>query len=126
MGMKIREFSVECHCGNVKSFSNELPESMTSCNCSICHRLGALWAYYDSEKVKVQVGDKSVDTYSWGEKTITYHRCGECGCTTHYTTVETNGNKIIAINCRMASSSITEKIPVRQFDGLLTWKYQDA
>ncbi len=119
-------FSVECHCGNVKLFSNELPESMTSCNCSICHRLGALWAYYESENTEVHVGDKSVDTYSWGDKTITYHRCGECGCTTHYTTTEANRNEIVAINCRMASSSITDKIPVRQFDGLLTWKYQDA
>lgn len=123
--MKIDMFSVECHCGNIKLFSNEPPGSITSCNCSICYRLGALWAYYNAENVAVRIPDNSADTYTWGDKTITYHRCGDCGCTTHYTTTEINGDEIVAINCRMTSSEVIDKIPVRQFDGLVSWKYLD-
>jgi hypothetical protein len=118
-------FHAECHCGNIKLVASEPPSEITSCNCSICNRLGALWAYYDEETVRVTIGDASISTYSWGEKTITYHRCENCGCTTHYTTTEDDGNRLIAINCRMAQLSDISDIPVREFDGLFTWKYLD-
>ena len=118
-------FGVECHCGNIKLVASEPPAEITSCNCSICNRLGALWAYYDEGNVKITMGVESISTYAWGEKTMIYHRCGKCGCTTHYITAEDDGNKLIAINCRMAQSSEISEIPVREFDGLLTWKYVD-
>ena len=118
-------FSVECHCGNLKLVTANPPASITSCNCSICNRLGALWAYYDRQQVEIIRGDAPMDSYSWGEKTITYHRCGECGCTTHYTATEADGSGLIAINCRMAPLSDISGIAVREFDGLITWKYLD-
>ena len=118
-------FSTECHCGNLKLVAKELPSSMTSCNCSICNRLGALWAYYDLGNVEIISGDEPKSTYSWGEKTITYHRCGKCGCTTHYTAIESDGSELVAINCRMAPLPKIRNIPVRPFDGLDAWKYMD-
>ena len=118
-------FSVECHCGNIKLVTTESPSEITSCNCSICYRLGALWAYYEEENVKITVAVEPKNTYTWGKKTMIYHRCGKCGCTTHYTTTEGDGNELIAINCRMAQISDISEIPVREFDGLLTWKYTD-
>jgi len=117
--------SVECHCGNLKLLANESPDSLTRCNCSICHRLGALWAYYDLEDVGFPVDEKPANTYSWGEKTITYHRCSVCGCTTHYTAREADGSELIALNCRMAPLAQIRSIPVREFDGLNTWQYRD-
>jgi len=118
-------FSVECHCGKLKLVADQPPSSITSCNCSICNRLGALWAYYDRQNVELIDGDTPADTYSWGAGTITYHRCAECGCTTHYTATEADATELIALNCRMAKLSDISRIPVRQFDGLLTWKYLD-
>lgn len=118
-------FNIECHCANIKLTASRPPPDLTDCNCSICQRLGALWAYYDIADVEISVGDTRKDTYAWAEKTITYHRCGDCGCTTHYTTIEENGNELVAINCRMAAPSDISKIPVREFDGLTTWKYLD-
>ncbi len=115
-----------CHCGRVK-FEVEVPDTVnvSRCNCSICNRLGALWAYYDEGNVEVTVGVKTKSTYSWGEKTMLFHRCNECGCTTHYTAAEDDGRELIAVNCRMAELSDVSKIPVREFDGLFTWKYMD-
>ncbi|MCG6890373.1 MAG: aldehyde-activating protein [Gammaproteobacteria bacterium] len=118
-------FNAECHCGNLKLAASAPPASITRCNCSMCNRLGALWAYYDEENVKVTSGSKPGNTYAWGEKTITYHRCGECGCTTHYTTTDDDGRELISVNCRMAQLSDIANIPVREFDGLVTWKYLD-
>lgn len=102
-----------------------MPASLTRCNCSICHRLGALWAYFDAAKVTVHSGNNPVDIYRWGKKSITYHRCGECGCTTHYTTTEADGSDLVAVNCRMAPAALIEAIPIRRFDGMKTWRYLD-
>ena len=46
-------FSVECHCRNMKLVASKLPSSITSCNCSFCNRLGALWAYFDLKNVEI-------------------------------------------------------------------------
>lgn len=118
-------FSVECHCGNLALTASRAPASMTNCNCSICHRLGALWAYYDRNDVELHGAGEPADTYRWGEKTITYHRCGRCGCTTHYTATKKDGSELIALNCRMAPEAQTAAIRVRRFDGLDSWRYLD-
>ena len=118
-------FAAECHCGNLELVADEPPSSITRCNCSICYRLGALWAYYPRDKVQVIPSARSNQDYSWGEKTITYHRCGACGCTTHYTAVADDGSELLAINCRMAQPSDIDSIPVREFDGRVGWRYLD-
>ena len=35
-----------CHCGAVVMEADSQPRSVTACNCSICRRYAALWAYY--------------------------------------------------------------------------------
>ena len=105
--------------------ADEVPSSITSCNCSFCNRVGALWAYFNLNNVEIHSESDLIDTYSWGEKAITYHRCGTCGCATHYTAPTNDGGTRIAINCRMASLSEISNIPIRQFDGRDTWKYLD-
>ena len=56
---------------------------------------------------------------------MTFHRCAQCGCTTHYTRTENDGEKIIAVNFRMATPSDMDSIPVRHFDGAVKWEYTD-
>ena len=34
-----------CHCGAVRWLYRGMPESATACNCTVCSRYGALWAY---------------------------------------------------------------------------------
>ena len=118
-------FSLECHCGNLKLVADEAPSSLTRCNCSICHRLGALWAYYDRDAVQLSHAADSESTYAWGERSFTYHRCSDCGCTTHYSAAEHDGSQLIAVNCRMAQPSDIDGVPIRDFDGLQSWKYLD-
>jgi hypothetical protein len=117
--------NIECHCGNVKLTATQLPSSITSCNCSICYRLGALWAYFDSADVELRIAEHPPDSYAWGEKSITYHRCGNCGCTTHYTSTDSDGSQLIALNCRMAPISEIDGIAIRHFDGRDSWRYLD-
>lgn len=112
-----------CHCGKLVLSTAEMPESITSCNCSICHILGALWAYYDLTDVEIKNSNPTDSIYEWGEKTMSFHRCDNCGCTTHYTRTEDNGNRLVAINTRMVSPEVMGSIPVRHFDGAVSWKY---
>ena len=41
-----------CHCGAVGVEIPGPPQAVTNCNCSICRRLGALWAYYPAGQVR--------------------------------------------------------------------------
>ena len=113
----------KCHCGNIVLSTTEIPESVTSCNCSICHSLGALWAYYNLPDVGIKNSNPADSIYEWGEKTMSFHRCENCGCTTHYTRTEDDGNRLVAINTRMVSPAQMESISIRYFDGAVSWKY---
>ena len=113
-----------CHCGNVTIEMAREPENLTSCNCSICNRLGALWSYYKLSEVKVECKEPT-KTYCQGDKYLNVHHCPNCGCTTHYTPTEKNDQDRMAVNYRMVDFKLMEKIPVRRFDGADTWAFID-
>ena len=116
-----------CHCGNVSFSVGSLPATLTECNCSICHRYGARWAYYKPEQVTLTVGDVPTQTYRWGDEMIDFHHCPQCGCLTHYTGTGKDQQPVdrIALNSRMFPLSQTADITVRHFDGAQSWTYLD-
>lgn len=73
-----------CHCGAVSIAIPRAPEAVTNCNCSICRRYGALWAYYDSAEVRVDAAPQALDEYRWGDESLAFVRCRTCGCMTHW------------------------------------------
>ncbi len=109
--------SASCHCGAICIEFDEYPESLTECNCSICHRLGVLWAYYTQQQVRVICSPGSISTYVWGDKCIEFCHCKTCGCVTHYTSVEKNDDSRIAINARIMRLEEVSSISIRKFDG---------
>lgn len=119
-------FSASCHCGAVKLEFDELPQTLTECTCSICHRLGAQWAYYTRRQVSIVGSSELQRAYLWGDRCIEFYHCKTCGCTTHYESVEKNDDSRVAINMRMMALEHTEDIPVRKFDGADTWKFLDG
>ena len=46
--------SATCHCGSVRIRVRRAPRTVTRCNCSICRRYGALWAYYGASAVQIE------------------------------------------------------------------------
>ena len=111
-----------CHCGNIAITASQLLESVTSCNCSMCYRIGALWAYYSSDQVVIKHKSNS-GVYQWGNNLRKYHSCSLCGCTTHYSQTRDYGTTKIAINTRMANPELFKAVNVRYFDGADTFKY---
>ena len=41
-----------CHCGAVRFSVETAPAELNSCQCSVCRRYGALWAYYRPAEVE--------------------------------------------------------------------------
>jgi len=117
--------SASCHCGAINLEVDEKPQTLTACNCSICHRLGTQWAYYTSKQVRITDSPAARTAYIWGDKCIEFYHCKTCGCTTHYEDVEKGEESRIAINARMMQRKDTAGIPVRFLDGADTWKFLD-
>ncbi len=109
--------NASCHCGNVEVEINDLPESLTSCNCSICNRYGALWGYYKAAEVVVKTNMSELKTYTWGDEYIDFHHCGNCGCVTHYTSRPKSDMDRVGVNFRMFDRELVTNISKRHFDG---------
>jgi len=112
-----------CHCGAVTIELSRAPSELTSCNCSICRRLGTLWAYYAPADVRIA---GATAAYCWGDKTIDFHRCTTCGCTTHWAPRPGRDGGRMGINARLLAPEVFGAARVRRLDGASDdWKYLD-
>lgn len=112
-----------CHCGAVKIDISADLQSLTECTCSVCHRYGAQWAYCTRETAKVSCDPDTITAYTWGDKTLEFCHCNNCGCLTHYESIEKEDDSRIAVNARMMSPADVAGLTIRTFDGADTWKY---
>lgn len=118
-------FSGTCHCGAVTFTLEKAPEWLTQCNCSICRRLGALWAHAPIGEVTVTGEGDATFGYVWGDRTIAFHTCRTCGCTTHWQNLQPEGTGRMAVNCRLCEPSSIADLRIRQLDGADSWTYLD-
>ena len=108
---------ITCHCGNINLTLTQLPVEVAECNCSICRRYAAMWAYYTPDQVSVSYTQEKSKFYCWGDKEVEFHRCDLCGCVTHYVTTPKCDAKILAVNMRMAENETLATIPIRKING---------
>ena len=113
-----------CHCRAIRLEMVRPPDSVTQCNCSICRRLGALWAYFAPREVKVTAKPGATHPYVWGDRMLAFHRCRSCGVTTHWQSLDGTQERM-GINGRIIEGLDWETIRIRPFDGADTWKYLD-
>ncbi len=113
-----------CHCGAVRIEAPAPPTQLTDCNCSICRRIGGLWAYYPADQVRISAGPDATLTYIWGDKMLALHTCKTCGCTTHWLSLGDNPERM-GINARMFEPREIAAAKVRRFDGAETWTFLD-
>jgi hypothetical protein len=102
-----------CHCGAVRLEVSTAPAEVTDCNCSICRRISARWAYYSPRDVTVT---GTTVPYIWGDRMLALHHCQVCGCTTHWTDIREPPDDRMGINARLLDIAL-EDIPVRKNDG---------
>ncbi len=108
-----------CHCGRVKWIYNSPVESVTACNCTLCRRYGALWAYGVSPS-EIQV-EGPTSAYVWGNQLSGFNFCNNCGCLAYYIANKPyeDGQRRVAVNFRMAEDpEQIQSLRIDHFDGL--------
>lgn len=114
-----------CHCGSVAWTLDTPPESVTACNCTICRRYGALWAYgHFGEDVHAAGETRTYRRADGGA--VDYHFCPLCGCVTHYvaTKPQPDGRFWSAVNLRLTEPGPIADLPIDHFDGFDSFEDQ--
>lgn len=114
-----------CHCGAVTIEIPTKPMRATSCNCSLCRRLGALWAYYPWGTVQVAGHPEHTQSYIQGDKKLRTVRCVHCGCATHWEPLTPEPEATHGVNLNMFDPALAASVRVRRFDGADTWTFLD-
>ncbi|HET9160528.1 MAG TPA: GFA family protein [Caulobacteraceae bacterium] len=109
-----------CHCGQVR-FEVEKPQAVTSCNCSICRRLGWILAYYEADQVRMGAGQGRTAGYIQGDRTLASHHCPTCGVATHWVGRGEHAHRI-GVNIRLFDPKDLDGVTVRFLDGADTWQ----
>lgn len=112
-----------CHRGAVTIALPFAPETATSCNCSMCRRLGGIWAYYEFGIVKITGHPERTQEYVQGDKTLRTIRCKTCGCVTHWEPLKPELGLRHGVNLRNFNPKLLETVTVRCFDGADTWEF---
>lgn len=113
--------SATCHCGALRIEIPERPTEITNCNCSICRRLGTLWAYYDVGTVSVTGHPANTETYIQGDRMLQTVRCKTCGCTSHWEPIGPNPGTRMGVNVRNFDPAAIGAVRMRMLDGAQTW-----
>jgi hypothetical protein len=111
-----------CHCGTVQWRFDDAPGSVTACNCTVCRRYGALWAYgFENEGIDVS---GATEAYVPGASTA-FHFCPACGCAVYWRELQPGplGRRRIAVNVRLAAPEQVARIPVDRVNGLGNFEY---
>lgn len=115
----------QCHCGRVRWQIDGPVDRATACNCTMCRRSGALWAYgFDLENIRVTAAEGDQTAYVHGDRTLALMFCRTCGNVTHWRAVEpgADGRRRAAVNLRMAEPAAVAAVAIHHFDGLDRWE----
>jgi hypothetical protein len=116
--------SGSCHCGAVRVTIPRPPAEVTNCNCSLCRRVGALWAYFGSSEVQVRGDPEHTESYIQGDRMLRTIRCRNCGNVTHWEPLPFDRTKSerMGVNMRMFDPAEAGPFRIRLLDGADTWR----
>lgn len=123
MTARVPGATASCHCGAVRIHVRRTPRTVTQCNCSLCRRYGAVWAYCAARSVTIEAPAGGLERYSWRRRVRAYFRCSTCGCVTHYKYLKKWGQGTIGVNATQFEPGILKDARLRRLDGARTWKF---
>jgi len=92
-----------CHCGAVRySAALDLEKGTMRCNCSLCSKSRAWFAFTPEEKFRLESGGGNFVEYRWTpegkpEPNLTYYICDTCGVRTHADGIGPGGARTVAV-----------------------------
>lgn len=114
--------TLTCLCGQARVETAKTPDYLNECNCTLCSKSGAVWAYYDPAEIRVSgttIGYSRADKDDPGAE---IRFCPTCGATTHFVLTESavakfGGNKVAGVNMRLADERELAGVELRYPDG---------
>ena len=110
-----------CHCGGLKWTLEGDPGSITACNCTLCSRYGALWAYdFENERIHVSGAHGAYRRADIEKPALEILFCPTCAGVAAWRGLQTDpdGRRRIAVNVRLAPAEAVEALPIDHFEGL--------
>lgn len=106
-----------CHCGAV-AFEVDLDLSrVLACNCSICTKTGALWAFTPATSLRLQKGSDTLASYQFGQKRLNHRHCSVCGVETFAEAKMPDGTDSRGINVRTLDGVDMDTLNLKKYDG---------
>jgi hypothetical protein len=110
-------YTGSCHCGKIAFEVEGTIDSVVSCNCSICSRMGALLWFARRSALTLRTSDEAAGTYTFNKHVIKHRFCPTCGIHPFGEGVDPKGNAIAAVNVRCLEGVDLDTIPVQHFNG---------
>jgi hypothetical protein len=112
---------LSCLCGQVRIEIQKRPDFINECNCTLCSKAGARWAYFHPSEVSVGGMTKGYSREDKADPAAELQFCPNCGSTTHFTltpsAVAKFGNVQLGVNVRLADERDLAGIELRYPDG---------
>ncbi|RYD89984.1 MAG: aldehyde-activating protein [Sphingomonadales bacterium] len=112
---------ITCLCGEIRCEIKMKPDFIHECNCTLCRKSGASWAYFHPSEVRVEGRTNGYSRDDKDDPGAEIQFCPRCGSTTHFTltasAVAKFGNVQMGVNMRLADESELAGIEMRYPDG---------
>lgn len=107
-----------CHCGAIRLTLPRVPDEVTTCNCTLCAKLGTRWVYFAPHEVQVDGGPlQEYVRADLSEPALGTQRCGMCGCTVTWRAFDPSYARM-GVNANLFAAEMIDALPVREVDGL--------
>lgn len=110
-----------CHCGSARWTLEGDAGSITACNCTLCRRYGALWAYdYVDGRIRLEGPMHAYTRVGKADPSLEILFCPTCGCVFAWRglRLQADGRRRIAVNVRLAPPEAVGDLLIDHFDGL--------
>jgi hypothetical protein len=87
------------------------------CNCSICSKLGAVWAFTPRSNFKLKTGEGKLGDYQFGKKHLHHRFCPSCGIESYAEGSMPDGTPTVGINLRCVEGVDVDKLSPKAHDG---------
>ena len=115
--MTAQSYSGSCHCGAVAYTVEVDVDQAMSCNCSICSRLGAVWAFTPKAKFALEKGVDAQGDYLFNKKKLHHRFCTTCGIESYAEGTGPDGSPMVGINLRCVEGVDVGGLSPRAWDG---------
>lgn len=112
-----KTYSGGCHCGSVRFEVKTGLDKLVSCNCSICGKTGAIYAFVPASEFTLLKGADAQSDYQFNKKVIHHLFCKTCGIRSFGRGKGPDGVEMIAVNVRCLDDVDVTTLKPMAFDG---------